>query len=168
VVTTVEKVHFLRQGTIAHKLTREERIRGGKASSLEKKLVNRKKCNSRCPLYPCHIIYLKEKDECILNVMPKDKKVLMLRMIAGEHSELVHELNTGLIEILVTGRQILRNEDNPKRRFHWLEHMQRARMNVNKALYGEGTANPNPEGEDNGKDHKIIYKLSWCNNQGRK
>jgi hypothetical protein len=86
-----------------HKLTKQDSSKGGKQTSIKKKLINRRKCNCTCPMFDtCLLASIGLKyNICYANnkQYPTLKKNLE-RLLTGEQSEFYEILNTIFADII--------------------------------------------------------------------
>ena len=100
----------LKNGNPRHKLTKEEMSRGGKASTLAKKLGKRKKCSENCPIFdrcPLAGVGLKY-GVCFLN---KDHPVLrknVLKLLNGEEQDFFDIVSTIISDMM----RVIETEDD--------------------------------------------------------
>lgn len=85
----------------SHKLTREDRVKGGKSKSPLKKvsahLNTRKNCSRKCPIYPCSLVRytISEKGEkklCLLNTLNPAVKKKVIQSSLGTRDAAVDDL----------------------------------------------------------------------------
>ena len=89
-----------------HKLTNKERSKGGKRSSISKKLVNRKHCNSSCPIFcKCPLSSFGVKhDLCYLSDSNggggKSFRTKILKLISGDRDDLLDVMASSVANII--------------------------------------------------------------------
>jgi len=90
-----------------HKLTKEEKSKGGKASTIAKKLAHRKKCDETCPLFDrCPLASFGMRyNTCYLN---KDNPTLrknVLKLLNGDEEDFFDIMNnivSDMLRIIIT------------------------------------------------------------------
>jgi len=128
--------YFLKNGVVPHKLTREDSIKGGKTKSRAKSYANyikgRKKCSSRCNLYPCPFVSLSDskfEGKCALKEFPKKVQDRVLKLYVNGEEGIVKELMETLVNISM--KADLENDLKSIRSYFY------DLMNLKKTIYGE-------------------------------
>lgn len=85
----------LKPGGEAHKLTDEERSRGGKKGKIAKSLAQRKYCRSSCPIYPCPFVSM---SEAFKDKEDRDKAPCALKQLS-------YDIQRHTINLLKEGRE---------------------------------------------------------------
>jgi len=96
----------------AHTLTKEDNARGGRngTGSLAKQLSHRKKCNSRCPLYPCYLAPIAKAhgNVCVLNdkgrTSPKIRDTFLRIFSEGKDGYIV-QMQQLLFQVILLSEQ---------------------------------------------------------------
>ena len=121
----------LKNGNPQHKFTKEDHAKGGKTVTLEKRLVKRKYCNNKCPIYPCmwqpnskkyevnKLVRNKKviKYKCALNEQPPILQKKFFKLVNGKEDDFMNIMNEALTKISSPGDLIKWGEKIHKMRF---------------------------------------------------
>lgn len=89
-----------------HELTREDRVKGGRANTEVKRIANsiknRKICSTNCPIYPCAVQRQTTElgGKCAFKELPKDVQKSCLNILKGGHEGIITEFTKLIQEIL--------------------------------------------------------------------
>lgn len=103
-----------------HKLTKEEKSKGGKKRTFKKKMINRKLCNTKCEIYyKCPVMAIsqkkgieeKHKPICELKNMPMRMQERVINLLNRGEDGLINEMKSIILEIGIYDTTTLKGKE---------------------------------------------------------